>query len=82
MMHLNDSMQEPHRQGHLHHFSLYDVVGRPLRLCKPVRVFQSGAVQEKRNNRSYAEGTKACSEDFRSCAGPAGAAEFIENAPH
>ncbi|MGN0330943.1 MAG: glycosyl transferase, partial [Kineothrix sp.] len=27
-------------------------------------------------------GSIACSEDFRSCSGTAGAAEFIENAPH
>lgn len=30
----------------------------------------------------YAAAAKACSEDFRSCPGPAGAADFIETAPH
>lgn len=40
------------------------------------------AVQEVLNNASYSIAAKACSEDFRSCIGTAGAAEFIENAPH
>ena len=40
------------------------------------------AVQEVLNNASYSTAAKACSEDFRSCIGTAGAAEFIENAPH
>ena len=40
------------------------------------------AVQEVLNNASYSTSAKACSEDFRSCIGTAGAAEFIENAPH
>ena len=39
-------------------------------------------VQEVLNNASYSTAAKACSEDFRSCIGTAGAAEFIENAPH
>ena len=40
------------------------------------------AVQEVLNNASYSTAAKACSEDFRSCIGTAGAAEFIENAPN
>ena len=31
---------------------------------------------------SYKNAARECSEDFRSCPGPAGAADFIENAPH
>ena len=30
----------------------------------------------------YAEAAQACSADFRSCPGTAGAADFIESAPH
>jgi len=40
------------------------------------------AVLEILNNSSYAARAKECSEDFRSCSGTVGAAEFIENAPH
>ena len=40
------------------------------------------AVLEILNNHSYAAGAKVCSEDFRSCPGPMGAAAFIESAPH
>ena len=40
------------------------------------------AVQEILKNNDYSIAAKACSEDFRSCIGTAGAAEFIENAPH
>lgn len=40
------------------------------------------AVQEILTHKSYAEAAWQCSADFRACAGPAGAAEFIENAPH
>ena len=40
------------------------------------------AVLEILNNAAYASAAKACSEDFRSCTGTAGAADFIENAPH
>ena len=40
------------------------------------------AVQEVLNNASYSIAAKDCSKDFRSCIGTAGAAEFIENAPH
>ena len=40
------------------------------------------AVMEVLNNASYSTAAKACSEDFRSCIGTAGAADFIENAPH
>ena len=40
------------------------------------------AVQKVLKNNDYRVAAKACSEDFRSCIGTAGAAEFIENAPH
>lgn len=40
------------------------------------------AIQEILNNSAYRKAAEACSMDFRSCSGPAGAAEFIENAPH
>lgn len=40
------------------------------------------AVQEILNNNTYRLAAKDCSVDFRSCSGTAGAAEFIENAPH
>ncbi len=40
------------------------------------------AVLEILNNSAFREAAQACSKDFRSCSGPAGAAEFIENAPH
>ncbi len=39
-------------------------------------------VKEILNNAAYAEAAETCSADFRSCAGPAGAAKFIEEAPH
>lgn len=40
------------------------------------------AVQEILKNNDYRVAAKDCSEDFRSCIGTVGAAEFIENAPH
>lgn len=40
------------------------------------------AVQEILNNNSYSEAAMKCCEDFRSCPGTKGAADFIENAPH
>ncbi len=40
------------------------------------------AVFEILNNNAYKESAKICSEDFRKCTDPEGAAEFIENAPH
>ena len=40
------------------------------------------AVQEILHNSAYGKAAEVCSTDFRSCQGPAGAAEFIENAPH
>ena len=40
------------------------------------------AVREVLNNASYSIAAKVCSEDFRSCIGTTGAAEFIENAPN
>ena len=39
-------------------------------------------VQEILNTTSYRNAAKACSDDFRACPGTAGAADFIENAPH
>lgn len=40
------------------------------------------AVQEVLGNPVYAEAAARCSSDFRACPGIAGAADFIENAPH
>lgn len=40
------------------------------------------SVQEILRNSAYAKAAEVCSTDFRSCSGAAGAAEFIENAPH
>lgn len=40
------------------------------------------AVQEILENRAYGNAAALCSADFRACPGAAGAAEFIENAPH
>lgn len=40
------------------------------------------AVLELLGTPDYAEAAQACSADFRSCPGTAGAADFIESAPH
>ena len=40
------------------------------------------SVLEILNNAAYRKAAEVCSIDFRSCSGAAGAAEFIENAPH
>lgn len=40
------------------------------------------AVREVLNNKRYKTAAAECSADFRACSGAAGAAEFIENAPH
>lgn len=40
------------------------------------------AAKEILNNKAYAKAAADCSADFRACSGPAGAAVFIENAPH
>ena len=40
------------------------------------------AVRAILDGSAYREAAEACSADFRSCPGTAGAAEFIENAPH
>ena len=40
------------------------------------------AVQKVLGESSFAEAARARCEDFRSCPGPAGAADFIESAPH
>ncbi len=40
------------------------------------------AVREILGNSAYGKAAEACSKDFRSCTGAAGAAAFIENAPH
>lgn len=40
------------------------------------------AIQEILNNKTYGTAAEKCSADFRACSGTAGAAEFIENAPH
>ncbi|MCX4340446.1 MAG: glycosyltransferase [Lachnospiraceae bacterium] len=46
--------------------------------CEGIRT----AVQEILDNSIYAKAAAECNADFRACCGPAGAAEFIENAPH
>lgn len=40
------------------------------------------AVQEIMDNKTYKNAAAGCSADFHACPGIAGAAEFIENAPH
>lgn len=40
------------------------------------------AVEEILSSAAFSQNAAKCSADFRSCPGPAGAAEFIENAPH
>lgn len=40
------------------------------------------AIMEVLSKREYSENAMKCSEDFRNAAGPSGAAEFIETAPH
>ena len=40
------------------------------------------SVREVLESAAYGKAAEACSMDFRSCTGAAGAAEFIENAPH
>ncbi len=40
------------------------------------------SVDEILNDPAYGKAAEECSGDFRSCPGAAGAAEFIENAPH
>ena len=40
------------------------------------------SVREILGNETYRTAAEACSTDFRSCSGAAGAAEFIEKAPH
>ncbi|MBD5521810.1 MAG: glycosyl transferase [Lachnospiraceae bacterium] len=40
------------------------------------------AIQKILNNKAYGNAAAKCSADFRACSGTAGAAEFIENAPH
>ncbi len=39
-------------------------------------------VKEVLANKQYAKAAKTCSDDFRACPGTAGAADFIETAPH
>ena len=40
------------------------------------------AVREILDHASYRDAATECAGDFRSCAGPSGAADFIESAPH
>lgn len=40
------------------------------------------SIQEILDNQAYGNAAQECSEDFRSCPGTVGAANFIENAPH
>ena len=39
-------------------------------------------VEQLLHDRQYAQAAGECSDDFRSCSGAKGAADFIENAPH
>ncbi len=54
--------------------------GKLLKKVSPESI--KSTVQEILNTPSYAKAAAICSADFRSCPGPSGAAEFIENAPH
>ena len=40
------------------------------------------SIRKNLDNKTYGDAAACCSEDFRACSGTAGAAEFIENAPH
>lgn len=40
------------------------------------------SVREVLKHKAYGNAAAECSKDFRACSGAAGAAEFIENAPH
>lgn len=57
-------------------------IGAGLELCDDSADGIRSAVFEVINNTSYKNSAEACSEDFRSCSGAAGVADFIENAPH
>ena len=49
--------------------------------CDPYLPGLNAKEQEKLRN-SFSKASHACSEDFHSCPGVKGAADFIENAPH
>lgn len=74
---------------------LYPQTGEQKAVAKRVREIHAGillkcgsakalcaAVREILGNPAYAKAAAAYSADFRACAGAAGAADFIENAPH
>ncbi|MBQ1388208.1 MAG: glycosyl transferase [Clostridia bacterium] len=54
--------------------------GRYLKKDTPEEIRK--AVEEVLGDSKYADAAKKCSDDFRSCPGMKGAADFIENAPH
>lgn len=53
-----------------------------LRLQKDTAEGIRSAVKAVLNDRRYADAAAECSADFRACPGAAGAADFIESAPH
>lgn len=57
-------------------------LGAGLRLADDSAAGIRAAVQTLLHTPAYAEAAAACSADFRACAGPKGAADFIESAPH
>ncbi len=54
--------------------------GRYLKKYSPQDI--RNAVEEVLGDSKYAQAAKKCSDDFRSCPGIKGAADFIESAPH
>ena len=57
-------------------------IGAGIRLKRDNAESICAAVQTVLADSSYREAAAECSRDFRSCSGPAGAADFIETAPH
>lgn len=57
-------------------------MGAGLRLQKDTAGGIRSAVKAVLNDRRYADAATECSADFRACPGAAGAADFIESAPH
>ena len=57
-------------------------IGAGVMLTDDSAVSIRSAVSEVLNNNAYKTAAKECSADLRSCPGTAGAADFIENAPH
>ena len=57
-------------------------LGAGLRLAGDSPAQIRSGLQALLETPAYAEAARACSEDFRACSGPAGAADFLESAPH